>query len=92
MEEYQQKRFEIITPKEQESRGAQLSLKLEGGLLDVCMKELEERGVVVDERRPDVVRVAPAPLYNSFLDCWKFVEAFREALKVAVETRHEKRE
>jgi kynureninase len=84
---YEEKVFEIITPKDKEGRGAQLSLKLKDGLLDVVMKELEERGVVVDERRPDVIRVAPAPLYNSFVDCWEFVEAFREAVEVAVKAK-----
>ena len=39
--------FEVITPKDQSQRGAQLSLKLKAGLLDVVMRELEERGVVV---------------------------------------------
>lgn len=75
--------FGIITPRETEERGAQLSLRLRSGLLEAVMRELEERGVVVDERRPDVIRVAPAPLYNSFLDCWRFVGAFGEALQVA---------
>jgi kynureninase len=87
MDGFLQKRFEIITPKEQEHRGAQLSLKLESGLLDVVMKELEERGVVVDERRPDVIRVAPAPLYNSYEDCWAFVQAFAEALELALKAK-----
>jgi len=82
-----EKAFEIITPKEKEQRGAQLSLKLQAGLLDVVMKELEERGAVVDERRPDVIRVAPAPLYNSFRDCWEFVRAFGEAVEVAVKAK-----
>jgi kynureninase len=79
--------FEIITPREKEQRGAQLSLKLQAGLLDVVMNELEERGVVVDERRPDVIRVAPAPLYNSFQDCWEFVKAFGESLEVAIKAK-----
>ena len=87
-----QKRFEIITPKEQEHRGAQLSLKLEPGLLDVILKELEERGVVVDERRPDVIRVAPAPLYNSYEDCWGFVHAFAEALGLALKAKERTRD
>lgn len=82
--------FEIITPGLPAERGCQLSLRLQDGFLDVVMKELEERGVVVDERRPDVVRVAPAPLFNSFNDCWAFVEAFREALDVAVEAKEGK--
>lgn len=78
------KGFQIITPKQKEQRGAQLSLKLEEGLLDIVIKELEDRGVVVDERRPDVIRVAPAPLYNSFEDVFKFVKAFEEAMKVGM--------
>ena len=71
--------FEIITPLDPAQRGAQLSVKLQPGLLDSVMKTLEEEGVVVDERRPDVIRVAPAPLYNSFADVWRFVKVFRQA-------------
>ncbi|KAH7393470.1 kynureninase [Cadophora sp. MPI-SDFR-AT-0126] len=84
MPAYTKNQFEIITPKEPEARGAQLSLKLQPGLLDKVMEGLEERGVVVDERRPDVIRVAPAPLYNTFRDCWDFVTAFGEALDDAL--------
>jgi kynureninase len=56
---------------------------LKPGLLDPVMRELERRAVIVDERKPDVIRVAPAPLYNTFGDCVRFAEAFAEALKVA---------
>lgn len=79
--------FSIITPKDPNQRGAQLSLKLEEGLLDVVMSELEKRALVVDERRPDVVRVAPAPLYNSFQDVYNFVVGFGEALDIAVKAK-----
>lgn len=75
--------FRIITPGDPKQRGAQLSLMLKAGLLEEVMHELEKRGVIVDERRPDVIRVAPAPLYNTFGDCVNFVEAFGEALKAA---------
>jgi kynureninase len=75
--------FRVITPADPEQRGAQLSLMLEAGLLETVMRELERRGVIVDERKPDVIRVAPAPLYNTFEDCVAFVEAFAEALAVA---------
>ncbi len=84
MKAYTEKHFEIITPKQKEERGAQLSLKLQPGLLDTVMEALEKRSVVVDERKPDVIRVAPAPLYNTFADCWDFVNAFGEALHDAV--------
>ena len=79
--------FEIITPRDPEQRGAQLSVKLESGLLEVVVKELEERGVVIDERRPDVIRVAPAPLYNTFSDVYEFRRAFDEALELAQKAR-----
>ena len=83
LEALDRKDFSIITPKEEEQRGAQISLKLGHGLLDLVQAALVTRGVVIDERRPDVIRVAPAPLYNSFEDVFKFVKAFEEALETA---------
>ncbi|KAL1838091.1 hypothetical protein VTJ49DRAFT_3083 [Mycothermus thermophilus] len=79
--------FRIITPRDPSQRGAQLSLMLAPGLLLAVMRELERKGVIVDERKPDVIRVAPAPLYNTFADCVAFVEAFGEALAVAKRER-----
>jgi kynureninase len=79
--------FRIITPSDPDQRGAQLSLMLADGLLHTVMKELEARGVIVDERKPDVIRVAPAPLYNTFEDCVGFIEAFSAALSVCREAR-----
>ncbi|PNS17126.1 Kynureninase [Sphaceloma murrayae] len=75
--------FRIITPLNAEARGAQLSLRLAPGLLDGVMEVLEENGVVVDERRPDVIRVAPAPLYNNAKDVLRFVRVFAEACQKA---------
>lgn len=75
--------FRIITPREEGQRGAQLSLMLREGLLEGVMDELEKAGIVVDERRPNVIRVAPAPLYNSWGDVVEFVEGFGRALRVA---------
>lgn len=77
--------FEVITPRNPEERGAQLSVRLATGLLETVMEVLEEEGVVVDERRPDVVRVAPAPLYNTFGDCLRFARVFEMACKKALE-------
>ncbi|KAF5543195.1 kynureninase 1 [Fusarium napiforme] len=82
--------WKIITPSEQERRGAQVSILLADGLLDEVMAGLERRSVLVDERRPNVIRVAPAPLYNTFLDCWGFVGAFRGALEEALDARWKK--
>jgi kynureninase len=81
--------FEIITPNDPKQRGAQLSLKLQEGLLDNVMGELERQSVVVDERKPNVIRVAPAPLYNNFTDVYDFIQAFRQALEVAVKAKAE---
>jgi kynureninase len=75
--------YHIITPSVPNERGAQLSVRLKPGLLNGVMKALEEQGVVVDERQPDVVRVAPAPLYNTFTEVWVFVKIFRRACDCA---------
>ncbi|KAI0115837.1 kynureninase 1 [Nemania sp. FL0031] len=80
MSDEAKKLFRTITPPDPEQRGAQLSLLLEDGLLDATMHGLEEHGVIIDERKPNVIRVAPAPLYNNFQDCVSFVEAFESAL------------
>ena len=71
--------FKIITPSNPVERGAQLSLQLKPGLLEGVMKLLEDAGLVVDERKPDVIRVAPTPLYNTFTEVWDFVQVFRGA-------------
>ena len=65
--------LEIITPKNTKDRGCQLSIVAHGygrKLFD----EISEKGVVADWREPNVIRIAPAPLYNSFEDCWHFAE------------------
>ncbi|KAI0013962.1 kynureninase [Xylariaceae sp. FL0662B] len=77
------KLFRTITPTDPAQRGAQLSLLLADDLLDNVIKELANSGVIVDERRPNVIRVAPTPLYNSFRDCVAFAEAFEPALQTA---------
>ncbi|KAK5169707.1 Kynureninase (L-kynurenine hydrolase) [Saxophila tyrrhenica] len=79
--------FSIITPTDPAQRGAQLSVLLKPGLLDSVMETLEEEGVVVDERRPDVIRVAPAPLYNTFTDVFNFINVFRRACEKAVSSK-----
>jgi kynureninase len=65
--------FEIITPKNNEERGCQLSLlfKSEGKQL---FEYLEKNGVIADWREPNVIRIAPVPLYNSYEDCFRFYE------------------
>ena len=84
------KPFSIISPRNAEARGAQLSLRLKPGLLEPVLAHLEEEGVVVDERKPDVIRVAPAALYNSFTDVWTFCNVFKTALEKAEQNKDEK--
>ena len=79
--------FSIITPRNAEERGVQLSVLLKPGLLDAVMESLEEAGVVLDERKPDVIRVAPTPLYNTFRDVSHFIQVFRQACEKAVNSR-----
>ncbi|PYH47565.1 kynureninase [Aspergillus saccharolyticus JOP 1030-1] len=79
--------FSIITPSNPAERGAQLSLRLAPGLLDSVLEVLEEHGVVIDERKPDVIRVAPAPMYNSYVDVWEFCQVFFKACRLALDTR-----
>jgi len=67
-------RVRTLTPAEPDRRGAQLSLVVQGLGRDAT-KALRSRGVVADFREPNVVRVAPAPLYNTFHDCWRLADA-----------------
>ena len=66
-----EKKIEIITPKE--NKGCQVSmLMLERG--KEVFDALKQNGVLADWREPNVIRIAPVPLYNSFVDVWKFGE------------------
>ncbi|PVG02794.1 kynureninase [Serendipita vermifera] len=74
--------FTIITPLEDQSRGAQLSLLFlpeKSGTMQAILKYLKSNGVVGDERKPDVIRLAPTPLYNTEEDCSKAVEVLNRA-------------
>lgn len=72
--------FEIITPKDRNKRGAQLSI-LAHGQGKALFDALSEQGVVADWREPNVIRVAPAPLYNSFEDCYRFGQCLEKAIQ-----------
>lgn len=65
--------IKIITPSDKNERGCQLSLRINNNGKELYNK-LMQSGVVCDWREPDVIRVAPVPLYNSFEDVWKFVK------------------
>ncbi len=70
------KEIEIVTPgfERKEERGAMLCLRLKRiDEIDNFYKTLENEGVIGDVRRPDIIRVAPCPLYNTFKDIYDFV-------------------
>ena len=69
----------IITPVSVRSRGCQLSIRLKNPICNT-IDILREKGAVCDWRDPDVLRVAPVPLYNSFADCHQFVHILKEIL------------
>jgi kynureninase len=71
--------FNVITPRDPSARGAQISIRLKPNFLDPVLECLDENGVVIDERKPDVVRVAPAPLFNTFTDVWDFCKILKAA-------------
>ncbi len=77
LNEIRDERIEIITPKISKDRGCQLSIRVKNSDKNL-FNEITKRGVIADWREPDVIRVAPVPLYNSFTDCWKFVEILKD--------------
>jgi kynureninase len=72
--------FSIITPRDPAQRGAQLSLQIKKNGRALC-DSLAEQGIICDWREPDILRVAPVPLYNSFLDVYTFAEEFLEEIR-----------
>jgi kynureninase len=68
--------FQIITPSNPEERGCQLSLVFHKNGR-IAFEALTAAGVISDWREPNVIRIAPVPLYNSFEDVWRFVEVLR---------------
>jgi kynureninase len=71
-------RISVITPADPQQRGCQLSIRVNGDRS--LFERLTERGVFADWREPDVIRIAPVPLYNSFEDVFRFAEILRSVL------------
>ncbi|MFP4597892.1 MAG: kynureninase [Persicimonas sp.] len=74
--------FEVITPRAPNSRGSQVSLqaKRDGKKL---FDALQAEGVICDWREPDVIRLAPVPLYNSYEDVWTFCDILSRTLEAS---------
>ncbi len=70
---------DIVTPADPATRGAMLCLRVRTpGRGKAIEHALAERGVLVDFREPDILRLAPVPLYNTFHDVWRLVGVLRD--------------
>src|SRR5205085_370863 len=66
-------RYEIITPRDPDARGCQLSILVREQPREL-LAALTEHGVSGDFREPNIVRVAPVPFYNTFHEVWRFAQ------------------
>ena len=79
LSEIRDERISVITPSNPPERGCQLSIRVRAA--DKSLFEaISSRGVIADWREPDVIRVAPVPLYNSFSDVFHFAEILKACL------------
>jgi kynureninase len=70
-------RFSVITPRDADARGCQLSILVHEHPKEL-FKKLEAAGVKCDFREPNVIRAAPTPLYNTFHEVWRFARILAE--------------
>jgi len=78
LDHYKLPDIEIITPANPEDRGSQLSLKIHDNKGQYLLERLKEQGAGVDFRVPDIIRVAPVPLYNTFEEVFRFVDILKQ--------------
>ena len=69
--------FRIITPSDPAQRGCQLSVHIAQGGEEV-FRAISRKGVMADWRNPNVIRVSPVPMYNSYEDVYRFYEIFKK--------------
>jgi len=77
--EIHDERISVITPADPNQRGCQLSIRVKNSDKSL-FNSISERGVIADWREPDVIRIAPVPLYNSFADVFRFAEILKGCL------------
>ena len=75
-----------LTPRDAKRRGCQVSLRVRAGREAGrrLFEKLGQSGVVADWREPDVIRIAPVPLYNTFEEIWTFGEILRSLLNTKI--------
>ncbi|WP_062437097.1 kynureninase [Herbidospora daliensis] len=72
----------LVTPRDPDRRGSQLSLRIGPGSAHELAKRLRhEFGVITDAREPDIVRAAPVPLYCTYHDCWRLADALAHVIE-----------
>jgi kynureninase len=74
-------KIEIITPSDPAQRGCQLSVRVIGSDKSL-FHAIHDKGVITDWREPDVIRVAPTPMYNSFEEVFRFVAILKDCLSI----------
>jgi kynureninase len=75
--------FTIITPSKPQERGSMLSLLIfPPGKTEEIFDTLMSFGVIGDRRNPSVIRLAPAPLFNSLRDCHRAADALEKAFEM----------
>ena len=79
LDQIENDRITVITPRESAERGCQLSIWVRDAD-KTLFEKITAAGVVADWREPDVIRVAPTPLYNTFSDAHRFAEILKDAL------------
>lgn len=72
--------LEVLTPRAENERGCQLSILIKNNAKQV-FDHLKQQGVICDWREPGVIRIAPAPLYNSFMDVYQFGQILQSLIK-----------
>ncbi|MEO7801383.1 MAG: kynureninase [Ginsengibacter sp.] len=72
--------LEVLTPRAENERGCQLSILIKNNAKHV-FDHLKQQGVICDWREPGVIRIAPAPIYNSFMDVYQFGQILQPLLR-----------
>lgn len=73
------KSYEVLTPANPKERGCQLSIFMKRNGKKVFQK-ITKAGIIADWREPNVIRVAPVPLYNTFVEVFRFGQIFKRSL------------
>lgn len=79
LNEIHDERISVITPSNENERGCQLSIRVKDADKQL-FEAITDKGAAADWREPDVIRVAPVPLYNSFSDVFSFAEILKSCL------------